>query len=241
MKGSLVLLAVALLSLGGSSCGGAGKGSSSTVRSTASGAVRRSSSSSSSAPDASARAIPPLRFLGGDYDNDDYERRSNDADNDDLPKPRDVDNDADHGKGGHFDADDRAVLGFGRAASPADRRAIAALVERYYRVAAARDGARGCAMIVASLSKSLPEVLGGPAGLSYLSGKTCAQVLTKVFRQNHRQMAVFATGLRVSAVRMRGREAIVVMTFRRLPARQLRVVREDGAWKIGALLDAELS
>lgn len=232
MKGRLALLIIVLLSLEAPACGGAGREARSGTGATA---VARGASSS-----ASSGAIPPLRFLSGDYDNDDYEPHGDDTDNDNQVKPRDRDNDADNRSGSYFDGDDRIVRAFGHAASPADRRTIAALVKRYYRAAAAQEGARGCAMLEANISKSLPEVLGGGAGPPYLSGKTCAVVLTKVFRQNHRQMVIFAATLQVSSVRLGGDEGFVVLAFKRLPGREFRLFLEHGVWKMGALLDGEL-
>ena len=225
MKRSLTLSVTLLLSIVLAACGAAGGGGRS--------GPRASSNTGSS-------AIPPLLYLNSDYDNDDYQPHGDDADNDDLVKPRDRDNDIDNSSGSYFDGDDRIVRAFGHAASATDRQAITAFVKRYYRVAAALDGAKGCAMQSASISKSLPEVLGRRPGPPYLSGKTCAEVLTKVFRQNYRQIVVYAANLQVSSVRLGGQEGYAILAFKGLPGRALRLFREHGVWKIGALLDGEL-
>jgi hypothetical protein len=48
---------------------------------------------------------------------------------------------------GPYDIDHDALPTFGPAASAADRQAIVALLERFYRTAAAGNGARACSML----------------------------------------------------------------------------------------------
>lgn len=219
MRWLLTLPAIVLLSTGAVACG---RGSTGSEASTAS------------------SAIPTLRYLSGDYDNDDYDSHGYDADNDDSKKPRDRDNDSDNESGSYYDSDDDSVRYFGHAASATDRRAITALVKRYYAVAAAENGRSACSMIASSIAKSVPEDLGRAPGPPYLHGGTCAVVVSKLFFQNHRQLAIYASTLRVTGVRLIGNRGLAVLGFRTLPGRQIGVMRESGMWKIDALLDGEL-
>jgi hypothetical protein len=224
------LLGLAILAMSFSACGNdaASVGHTSSV------------ADASSAP-ANSSPLPAQRYIDGDYDNDDYDAAaSGDADNDDSNRPKDRDNDADGGPA-YYDRDDDSVRDFGKAAGRDDFRSIVSLIERYYVVAGAKDGAAACSMIDASLANSVPEDLGQEPGPSYLRGSTCAAVMTKVFELNRRQIASYeASGLKVTGVRIRGDRGLVVLGFRTLPGRQIAVSRENGSWKVDALLDSEL-
>lgn len=201
------------------------------------GNVRRDTSSK---PDA-ASVAPIQNAITGDYDNDDYNNvpHTGDADNDDS-KPTDRDNDSDNSTGSYYDSDDSGVRDFGHAADASDKQVITTLVERYYHVAAAEDGAAGCSMIMKSLERSLPEDLGRSPGPTYLRGKTCSAVMSKVFKQDHQQLAAYAAGLEITGVRIDGNRGIAVLGFKALPGRQMRLAREGHAWKLEGLLDSEL-
>jgi hypothetical protein len=189
-----------------------------------------------------AEAMPVERTITGDYDNDDYGTSASsygDADNDDH-KATDRDNDSDNSTGSYYDSDDDALRYFGHAADSVDRRDIAALIERYYSQAVAQDGAAGCTMIVSGIAKSVPEDIGRPPGPPYLRGDTCAVVLSKVFKENRRQLMAYAASLRVTGVRVLGGRAVAILGFRALPGRDFHLLREGGAWKLESLLDGEL-
>jgi len=181
-----------------------------------------------------------IRFVNGDYDNDDYENDHGDADNDDSHKPKDHDNDSDSSGHSYFDRDDSSALGFGRAASARDRQAIATLVKRYYALSVSADGAAACSMIAAPLVRAIPEDLGRAPGPRYYRGRTCAAVMSKVFQVNRRALIAHARELEVSAVRVAGTSGLAVMSFKNLPGREIRLVRESGGWKLDALLESEL-
>lgn len=188
----------------------------------------------------SAVNIPRLRYLSGDYDGDDYYANRGDADNDDSHILKDRDNDADSKNHSYYDADDGMVRSFGRAASAVDRGAIMALVRRYYSAAAAEDGRAGCSMLLGSVARSIPQTLGRPPGPPYLAGSACGAIVTKVFEQDHRQLAIYAKRLHVADVRVAGDHGVVVLDVRPLPARQILVKREGDVWKVDTLLDNEL-
>jgi hypothetical protein len=220
------IIAFVVLSIALGACGSSNSGSVTGQRR----AVRESS----------ANAIPPLRFVGGDYDNDDYDAHGNDADNDDSHGPKDRDNDIDSSGHGFYDRDDREVRDSGRPASATERRQVGVLVARYYAAAAAGDGLRGCSLISPTLARSVPQTLGHLPGPPYLHGTSCAEVMTKLYRQNHAQLTIFATTLKIVDVRVSGDQATVVLGFGTRPARDIGVVRTGDSWKMAALLDYEM-
>lgn len=182
------------------------------------------------------------RRMFGDYDDDDYydDASHGDGDNDDGDSRKDGDNDSDSSGNSYYDSDDISVRDFGHAARPGDRQAIVRLVKSYYRTAVAGDGARACALISAPLGRTFPQVLGGN-GPHYLHGsKTCVEVASRLFRQNHLQLSAYAVRLNVAGVRLNGDLGLVVLDFKTLPGRQIEVIREHGAWKMYAPLDNEL-
>lgn len=233
---ALVLLAVAFCAFL-TACGGAGRGTGLASKTSSTVLAGQADAQTSTAGTGLA-----LGEISGDYDTDDDYRHkpSNDGDNDDLRTRKDRDNDADNRSKSYYDKDDHSVLGFGHAARAADRSAIAALVRRYFAVAAAADGVAACSMIVPSFAKSVPEDLGQSPGPPYSRGKTCAVVMSKTFEHYHRQLAAHAASLEVSRVRVEGSMGLAVLAFKGLPGRQIQVAREGGVWMMDALLDREL-
>lgn len=222
MRLPLALLAIVPMSLNAIACGDAHRGNGASV---------------------AYSTVPMLRHFGGDYDPDDYNGHENDGDNDDSNEPRDRDNDFDGNNSNnkiYYDSDDTRIRAFGHAPSVTDRRAITRLVKHYFAVAATEDGQTACSMIVASMARAVPEDLGQPPGPPYLRGKTCAAVMSKLFKQNRRQLTVYSTMLEVTGVRLDRNRGVAVLGFTALPGRQIQVVREHGTWKIDALLDREL-
>jgi hypothetical protein len=140
----------------------------------------------------------------------------------------DSDNDSDN------DNDDYR---YGYAASAADKKAVTALVWRYYMAAEAGDGAKACTMIYSIFAEEIPEVHGEPPGPPALRGSTCAAVMSKLFKQHHRQLMADLAKLQVTDVRIRAHHALVLLGFKTVPPRTIRVHRERRVWKIDALLD----
>lgn len=178
---------------------------------------------------------PPtrLRFLQGDGDNDGsmwvdgYRSPDNDED------PRHDHTPGDSGDG-YRDADDLDSLRVGVPASPAEARTIAAVVKRYYAVAVSGDGARACSLMAASFARSVP-VDYGQYGPSYLhGGKTCAEIASREFAHSRTQLT---SAIYITAVHLEHPDrAYALFGSRTGPASFIAVVRENGAWKIGALL-----
>jgi hypothetical protein len=141
--------------------------------------------------------------------------------------------------------DDQRIRGYGHEANTTDRRAVTALVKRYYATAAAGDGATACPLIYSRLAKgsNLAEAAEGyapPPGAPPLRGKSCAYIMPLLFKQNHQQLIADVTTLDVTDVRVEGHHGLALLAFRTTPEREISVEREGGAWKIDSLLDEEL-
>jgi hypothetical protein len=173
--------------------------------------------------------------LMGDEDDDDSP--SNHTANTNNDSDADFDNDYKHENMGYFDSDDDAARNFGHAARPSDKRAITALVERYYAAAAAANGATACALTYWILAGSIAEDYGQPPGPAYLHGNTCAIVMTKLFQHDHARLA---TSMEIVAIRLRGAQANVLLGSATLPASFLSLRRERGVWKVYNLYPAQL-
>jgi hypothetical protein len=216
----LLLPALALLGLAAGACGRGGAGS----------------------PARSARAVstPTAALtsssnrLRGDEDDDDLLGESKQTE--EVDSDSDTDNDvADrNAHRGFYDTDDRRVRGFGRPAKPAERRAIAALVKRYYAAALAGDGATGCALTTAGRAESLYE----DDAQTYSPGATtCPPILAGAFRAFHSQLTA---PVRVLAVRVQGRRALATLGSPVMRASFIQAKYERGAWKIDNVLARRL-
>jgi hypothetical protein len=149
---------------------------------------------------------------------------ANDADDGDFLTPEDRN-------------DDHEVVEYGHAAGAADKQVVTAFARRYVKAAAAEDGATACSMIIPSLVKLIPKSYGRPADSSYMIGNTCAEVMSKLFKHLHRELATEAAGLRVTGVRVRGNRAYALMAFTTTPEpRYLVVERVGGVWKTNELI-----
>lgn len=143
---------------------------------------------------------------------------------------------------GSYDNDNSGVVSYGRSAGRTEKQAIVKLVERYYAAAAAADGGLGCALLFSRLAKAIPQEYGRPPGPPGLRGRTCAVVMSKVFRQVHLQVTHDVAVLQVRGVRVEGHHALVLLRFGRLSEeRAIAVEREGSVWKVDGLLDRRLA
>lgn len=212
MKSLPVLLAMALLSVGVSACG-SGKNTNSGSHAT-SGVAATGSTTATTA--------------SGAISTQDYTKADGDKDNDNIAAPYD-------------DTNNNEILDYARAASPADKQAVAALIKRYYTAAAAGDGAKACSMLYVTLAEAVPEDYGkSPPGQPYMQGNTCPAVMTLLFKHLHNQLTVELPLLKVTRVRLDQHHGLAVLSFGKMPERQISVHRERHTWKIEALLDSEL-
>jgi hypothetical protein len=227
-----VFVAVLTLALALSACGSATK---KTVK-------QRAAVSSSHSPLLIGKSvssyIPPGQAVRGDGDAD------NPADKDgngDVDGTQDEDDDSSTKASYRFpDGDDAPALAYGRAATGAEKRAIASALRRYYAVASAGDGATACSLLTSDLARSVVEDYGrGSAGPSYLrSAGSCPAVLTLLFEHSHSQLAEAVTVLRV---RVAGNNALAILSSRKMPASMVYLARQGGRWKIESLLGEALS
>lgn len=157
------------------------------------------------------------------------------------PSSPDPDNDGDSTGHGRYDSDDASVLSFGRAATSSEQAQIRPLVRTYYTLAAAEDGAKACSLLYSIYAEAMPEDYGtSPPGPAYARGTTCAAVLTAVFKHFHAQLAARLPKLKISRIRVRERQGVVVLTFAGMPERQMHILREGHVWKMLAIVDGEL-
>lgn len=145
-----------------------------------------------------------------------------------VPK-RDRDDDGDNND------DDAHVLYYGRTPTATERQVLTALVTGYYAAAAAEDGARACALLIPFVAESVVEQYGHTTALK---GKTCAAVMSKLFKAHHKLISGESASLKFYTVRVRGVKALTVLSFANLPEiRQLAERRAGSAWKVLDLLD----
>ena len=212
MRSLIAALAIALLVIGVGACGSGSSGSVSHVSSYA------VSPSSVAATGASSAALAD-GYLRGDDDNDE------DAYN-------------------HFD--DHPTRGYGHPASTVDRRAVRGLVKRYYSAAAEADGATACSLMLprlaneSNLGEAAEEIYALALNLPPLHGKSCAQIMSLLFKEDHKRLAADNATLHVTSVRLEGDNGLALLGFRTTPERKMPVQRERHLWGIDALLDSEI-
>jgi hypothetical protein len=155
---------------------------------------------------------------------------------------RKADADKDNDIGAPYDDTSHdSVLNYGHEASTIDKRAVTSTIKRYYAIATAGNGAAACAMLPSSLAEAMPENYGhGSSGPAYLSaGRTCAQIMTLLFKHFYDQLAADLPLLKVRRVRLVGRMGHAVLSFGTMPEREISVSREGVDWKLSPI-DTEL-
>jgi hypothetical protein len=234
MKRSLRILPIifaALLCVVSGACGGSSKSGAPSHAASSAAAV-----STSGARSVTNRSAPPPRgaFKGDEDDDETGENLGNGSKDNDA----DFDNDLKNieYKGFH-DSDDYAIEAFGHAAGTADRQTVTRLVKRYYAAAGRGDGAAACLVIYSTLAATIPEDYGQSPGPSYARGKTCAVVMSKLFKHAHSQMVA---PVQVTGVRVKGKEGYVLLGSTSIPAGYIAVKREGRTWKITMLLGGPL-
>lgn len=142
----------------------------------------------------------------------------------------------------YHDRDDPSTSTWGPAASAADRRAVTALLVRYYQLAAAGDGSDACKLISVLFAEAIPEDYGQPPGPPQTRGKTCAEVMTKLFALERAKLAAASATIRVTGVRVEGRKGRALVGFATVPASYINLQKErDGAWRVVGTLAVPLS
>jgi hypothetical protein len=214
-KRLFALIVIGALSVGASSCGGAGKDndSSSSVPSSA-----RVVSTASAPNTSSAVTISDILLA---------RRFRNDGDKDSEAHNRDTSR-------GYHDGDDSSFVVAAHEAETGDMLAAAAVVERYYAALAAGDGARACSLLIPKLASSVAEDYGQAPGPSFLrGGKTCPAVIALLSKHFRARLANTVT---VTGVRITGDNAFVILSSKTPPLSDLNLQRIGGAWKFAELI-----
>ena len=151
----------------------------------------------------------------------------------------DEDNDGDDGN--QVGSPDRTDILFatGKEADQVDKRAVTALIKRYYAAAAAGDGAEACPLLYSTLARGLAEGQGqsGQSG-----GNACAAALSSLFEQQRQQLeADQVATMVVPDVRLTGSIGTATVGFRAVPVGHFFVKRERGVWKIDALFQTGMT
>ena len=148
-----------------------------------------------------------------------------------VKKDRDDDND-------NNDDDDKVIY-YGHAPTPAERQPLVTLVTAYYAAQASENGATACRLLMPFVAESVVESVGHSPGLQ---GKTCAAVMSKLFKLHHTLLSGENASLKFYTVRVKGGKALTLLSFANLPeVRQLSEHRDSsGTWRVMDLLDGIL-
>jgi hypothetical protein len=226
LKPLLAFAVLSLLALGATACSGSGKSTSSAPNASASRVVPNIVT-----PSSMSATFPATYFMGDIDDEEEHSSGSPAGDTD-----ADSDNDVKEHQFFH-DRDDKIVLAHGHAASAADYGVLTDFVKRYYKVAAAGDGATACSTIAPAFEKRIPREFGSTAGPSYMRGKTCPEVMSLFFKHEHQNLTTVST---VTGARVKGNQAFVLLGSKTLPASYIELVREGNTWRSMDLLATPL-
>lgn len=151
----------------------------------------------------------------------------------------DKDDDYDQGTSrNYYDRDDSEIWLYPRRLTSPHAYAIAKLVRRYLEVALAGDGATACSLLYSLVAESIEDTNGRPPGRSpYQEVEPCSAIVTRLFKQNHAQLAAEMRTLQVSGVYTNGRRGIVLLHVDNMPPHAITIHREFGTWKISDILD----
>lgn len=215
MRPLLALLVFALLSFVSMACGSGNENTVSTSRSSAdvattSGAPATTTPSGTTSSGTSAGANAKTS-----------EGPANDASDGDFLDAQD--------KG-----DDVEITQYGHRAGAKDEQAVKGFTTRYFAAAGAANGGALCALLPPASARSIATEFG-KAGETYLRGKTCAEVMSKLLQHNHRQLAIEASKFKVTSVRVNGNNAFALLAFTTMPERRyISVQREGPTWKMSS-------
>lgn len=167
--------------------------------------------------------------VGGMHGSDGYQMGDEDSDEDAI---------------NHYD--DAGVRNFGQFAAGEESQKLSTVVRRYFTAAASRNGRRACSLLAASLVRTgdigekAEEVFPLKPDAPPLRGKKCGYVMSLLFDEDHQRLLAESSAMVVTAVRVRGDNARVLLGYKQFGERQMPVVREDREWRIGALLSQEI-
>jgi hypothetical protein len=210
----LIVLAVALFSVGIIACGSAGTGSMSHI------------------PHAKGSSHG---FKGDEDDDEEFGVKNNMSPS--VDGDADADNDIKDRLRGYHDSDDRNILAYGDSAGVADKLTLTNLVKLYYAAATAEDGERACSLVTPHYVRLIVEEFGGAGGPRYMRGKTCPVVMSSFFKHEHRLLSL---GVEITSVRISGDQAFVLLGSSALPASYITLKHQGSAWRVEDLLGVPL-
>jgi ketosteroid isomerase-like protein len=229
MKPLLVLLAIAMLSIGTAACDEASKHAATISQ------ASPDTKMSGGAPTTTVSSTAQMpRGLKGDEDDDDNGENVGNTKND---NDADFDNDYKNENKGYYDSDDNSSRLYGHAARIREKQVLTAVVKHYFAAASAGDGATACSLFKSNYGKAIPEDYGQAPGPAYMRGKTCAAVMSLLFKHLH---ARFADSAEVTDVRVDGNRALVLLGSKTVPASYVTLERQHSVWGIVGLLSTTL-
>lgn len=221
MRLAPAILVPLLLCVGFSACGSSTRGlTGSSDDASVTGAAAQTNATS---------APPSLRSLKGDEDDDETSEHMSDTSKD---NDADFDNDL-KPQPGYNDSDDGPVRSYGHAATAAKEAQLKGIVTRYFAAAKGGDGKTGCSLTDANFVKAIPEDYGQAPGPAYSRGKTCPVVLSAIFKHDHAELS---SPVLVTAVRIQGDQALVLVGSTTMSARSVTLQHSHGVWGIVGLL-----
>jgi hypothetical protein len=147
-------------------------------------------------------------------------------------KKLDRDNDGDNND------DDWHVLAFGHPPDSTDEHAMVALVHDYYTAAVAADGRKACTLLTPFVAESVVESYGHTPTLA---GKSCAVVMSKLFKHHHAELVRKVSTLKVMRIGIREASSLVALEVPSIQeARQVTLRRSGGRWTMLTLLDGNI-
>jgi hypothetical protein len=156
------------------------------------------------------------------------------------PGIRDTYDEDDTARRGVEENDDEEIEIYGHAANATEWRSATAFVKSYYAAAVAEDGAAACQLLVPSLAQGLGGSYEKSSEPTYLHGKTCAEVMTKLFKYRHKLMAAENAGFEVTDVRATSKTDFILLAFKGIRERRfMGVQREGNSWGLEALTDSQ--
>jgi hypothetical protein len=213
VRTGLALCGAALCAVGAGACGS----STSTSGSAPSNPTTHASAAAASTPAPATTAAPPASTSTA------------------APPANSGERHADSASPPHRSGGDESIQKFGREAPPSDKSAVAVAVKAYYAAVAADDGGASCALLSAGLQQSIVQSLGRAPTLRH---KGCAGILTLFF--GRRRGASISPAVTVIGVRLKGDHGFALISTRTAPTGEIPVVRENGEWKIGALIGSSI-
>jgi hypothetical protein len=147
-------------------------------------------------------------------------------------KDTDGDNDS---PGSRVDPDNDIAMTFGHAADAQDMAVVSALLRNYYRVAAAGDGGKACALLYGLFVESTVEEhnsvrRGGDR-------QTCAQIAANTFRRHHAELVEDTKAIDLTVLRVKRKRGLARVLYGATRERLVPLELDRGVWRMDTLID----